>query len=541
MAEERFDAVVVGAGFAGLYALHKLRSSGLKVRVYEAGSGIGGTWFWNRYPGCRCDVESLDYSYSFSAELEQEWEWTERYPSQGELLRYLEHVADRFDLMRDIQLETRVTAARYDEATRGWEIETDRGERVSAQFCIMATGCLSAPNFPDIPGLESFAGDRYHTARWPEGGVDFTGRRVAVIGTGSTGVQAIPVIAEQAEHLVVFQRTANFVVPARNKPLDPELQREVKATYPERRETCRTSAQGVFAPVPQHSAMAVDDAEREATYAAGWAAGGGIGILGVYTDTVIDERSNATAADFVRARIREVVEDPETAEKLIPDGHPIGTKRICVGTDYFETFNRDNVTLVDVRATPITEITPTAVRTTDGEYPVDALVCATGFDAMTGAVRNIDVRGRDGASLAEYWHAGPRAYLGLAAAGFPNLFLITGPGSPSVLSNMVVSIEQHVDWIAQCLADLEAGGFDTIEADREAEAQWVAHVQEVAGMTLFLKAASWYVGANIPGKPRIFMPYVGGVGNYRNVCDDVARDGYRGFVRARAREPLSVA
>lgn len=529
---EEFDAVVVGAGLSGLYMLHKLRGQGLSVRVYEAGDGVGGTWFWNRYPGARCDVESMEYSYSFSPELEQEWEWTEKYPTQPEILRYIEHVADRFDLRRDVVLRTRVASAVFDEDNGRWTVATEGGERVSAQFCIMATGCLSTSKTPEIPGLETFEGSWYHTGHWPHEGVDFTGLRVGVVGTGSSGIQSIPLIAEQAEHLTVFQRTPNFAMPAGNRPLDAEQQAELKARYPEHRQAARESGFGIPVPLPTQSALEVDPAERERAYQAGWDKGSLVSILLSYTDTIVDKAANDTAAEFVRNKIREMVHDPETAEALCPNDHPFGTKRPCLDTNYFATFNRPNVALVDVRRTPLQEITPTGLRTSDREFAFDALVFATGFDAMTGALTSVDIRGRDGVRLAERWAEGPRAYLGLGVAGFPNLFTITGPGSPSVLSNMMVSIEQHVEWISDCVAFLRERGHTTIEATEDAQDAWVQHVQDAGNMTLYPTANSWYMGANVEGKPRVFMPYIGGVGVYRQKCDDVAAKGYEGFALA---------
>jgi cyclohexanone monooxygenase len=522
------DALIVGAGFAGLYMLHRLRGLGVSARVHEAGSGVGGTWYWNRYPGARCDVESMDYSYSFSDELQQEWRWTERYASQPEILKYINHVADRFDLRRDIQLRTRVTAAVFDETTNRWDIRTDGGDRVSARFCIMATGCLSAAQVPDLKGLETFGGKWYHTGHWPHEGVDFTGHRVAVIGTGSSAIQSIPIIAREAAHLFVFQRTPNFSIPARNAPLDPEYERRVKSSYAEHRRQARESRVGFVVERNEESALAVPPEVRQREYEARWGRGG-LGFTSTFTDLLTDKAANDTAAEFFRAKIRAMVRDPAVASALSPHGYPVGTKRLCVDTGYYDTFNRDNVTLVDVRSAPIEAITREGLRTRDEAYAVDSIVFATGFDAMTGALSSIEIRGRAGQTLQQKWAAGPRTYLGIAAAGFPNLFAITGPGSPSVLSNMIVSIEQHVDWIADCIAYLREHDLARIEATKDAEDGWVAHVHEVGHATLYPLANSWYMGANVPGKPRIFMPYVGGVGAYRQRCDDVAARGYEGF------------
>ena len=526
-----FDAVVVGAGFAGLYMLYRLRALGLSARVFEAGDGVGGTWFWNRYPGARCDVESLQYSYSFSEELQQEWVWTERYPSQAEIQRYINHVADRFALWSDIQLQTRVTAAQFDEAAQRWAVRTDCGDRVSARFVIMATGCLSAARVPDIKGLSSFGGRWFHTGDWPKEGVDFTGLRVGVVGTGSSGIQAIPVIAQQAAHLHVFQRTPNFSIPAWNETLAPERQAAWKQNYAEHRRRARETRSGILYQYGQRGAFEASEEERQREFEARWARGGA-NFVHAFNDLFIRKESNDTAAEFVRGRIRSIVRDAATAEALSPYNHPIGTKRICVDTDYYETYNRDNVTLVDLRKTPIAEITPGGLSTTEAHYELDALVFATGYDAVTGALLRIDISGRGGRKLAEKWAQGPRCYLGLMVAGFPNLFVITGPGSPSILTNVIVSIEQHVEWIADCLGEMGERGRAVIEADEAAEDAWVAHVNEVAAGTLFPAANSWYMGANIPGKPRVFLPYVGGFAQYVQVCDEVVREGYRGFAMA---------
>ena len=528
-ADTEIDAVVVGAGFAGLYMLYRLRALGFSARIYEAASGVGGTWYWNRYPGARCDVESLEYSYSFSEELQREWQWTERYAPQPEILRYLNYVADRFDLRRDIQFDTRVTAAVFDDAANRWIIRTDRGDRVSAKYCVMATGCLSTPKLVEYKGAEAFQGRWYHTGRWPHEEVDFTGQQVGVIGTGSSAIQVIPNIARQAAHLFVFQRTPNFSVPARNSQLSPAQASDWDSNRTEYRQRARTSVFGLLIELNEKSALEVTSAERESEYERRWQRGG-LAMYGAFADLLANKESNDSAADFVRSKIRSLVHDPEVAEKLAPKEYPLGTKRLCVDTGYYETFNRDNVTLIDTRATPIEEITPSGVRTSEAEYKLDSLVFATGFDAMTGALNNIDIEGRGGISLKQKWSGGPRTFLGVAIAGFPNLFLITGPGSPSVFSNMVVSIEQHVDWIAEFLEYARRQHLQSIEAAEEAENAWIAHVNEVGGTTLFPLANSWYMGANVPGKPRVFMPYIGGVGAYRQKCDDVAGHSYEGFV-----------
>jgi cyclohexanone monooxygenase len=523
-----YDVVVVGAGFSGMYMLHRLRELGLSVRAFEAGSGVGGTWFWNRYPGARCDVVSVDYQYSFSQELLHEWRWSERYPRQEELLAYLNHVADRFDLRPDIQLDTRVTRVAFDEHADRWEVETDRADRVTASYVIMATGCLSVGRVPDIEGLDTFEGDWYHTGDWPHEGVNFTGKRVAVIGTGSSGIQSVPVIAEQAQQLLVFQRTPNYSVPAFNRPLPEDEENEVVAHFVERRRFAENSFTGLTIPDTGRGAMEVSAEERQAILEERWRLGG-LSMYGAFTDIAVDERANEVAQEFFRAKIREKVADPEVAEKLIPRGYPVGGKRICVDDGYFETFNRDNVTLIDVNAEPIRRITPTGILAGDTEHEVDLIVFATGFDAMTGALAAIDIRGRGGLMLQDKWSEGPRTYLGLATAGFPNLFLVTGPGSPSVFSNMLVSIEQHVDWITDAIAQLRADGVRLMEADPAAEDAWVDHVNLVADSTLLPRANSWYVGANVPGKPRVFMAYLGGVGAYRQKCDEVAAKDYEGF------------
>jgi cyclohexanone monooxygenase len=538
---ETYDVVIVGAGFAGMYMLHRLRGLGLSARVYEQGGGVGGTWYWNRYPGARCDVESMQYSYSFSEELQQEWDWSERYAPQPEILQYASHVADRFDLRRDIQFDTRVERAVFDESANAWQVATSDGKTVSARFVVLATGCLSNARKPDIKGLDRFKGPVYHTGNWPHESIDFTGFRVGVIGTGSSAIQSIPLIADQAKHLTVFQRTPNFSVPARNAPLTAEERQKFRDNYPEIRRFAREQARnGIYAEQPDRGALDDGEDARRAKFDERWQRGG-LTFMYVYNNLGLDKAANDTAADFVRGKIAEAVKDPATARLLQPTSYPIGTKRICIDTDYFETFNRPNVTLVDIKSQPIEEVTANAVRAGGKSYEIDALVLATGFDAMTGSVARIDINGRGGQTLNQKWAEGPKSYLGLMSAGFPNLFIITGPGSPSVLSNMIVSIEQHVDWIADCLVYMRDHSLATIEAGGEAEEKWVAHVNEVAQGTLYPQANSWYMGANIPGKPRIFMPYIGGVGVYRQICSDVAANGYEGFVLRGAEQPRKVA
>jgi cyclohexanone monooxygenase len=538
--DKTLDVAIVGAGFAGLYLLHRMRGLGLRTRVIEAAAGVGGTWYWNRYPGARCDVESMQYSFSFLPELEQDWTWSELFASQPEILRYANHVADRLDLRRDIQLETRVTTARFDEATHRWTLSTDRGDILQARHVVMATGCLSAARRPAFPGAESFKRPTYHTGHWPHGGVDFTGLRVGVIGTGSSAIQAIPVIAEQARHVTVFQRTPNFSIPSRNGAMTEAYAQSWKTVYPARRAEARQTRNGILAYPNDISALAVDAAERARIYEQRWQSGGTT-FMAAFNDLIFNKAANDTAADFVRSKIRAIVKDAKTAELLAPHDHPIGTKRICVDTRYYETYNRANVELVDVRAHPIEAITPEGVLTGGETYALDAIVYATGFDAMTGALTAVDIRGRQDLALKDKWEAGPRTLLGLMTAGFPNLFMITGPGSPSVLSNMMVSIEQHVDWISDCLAFLEARQLTCIEATQAAEDAWVEHVNKVGQSTLYPLAASWYMGANIEGKPRVFMPYIGGVGTYRQECDAVAAKGYEGFRLTRATHQAAAA
>ena len=522
------DVVIVGAGFAGLYALQRLRRLGLTARVFEAGGDVGGTWYWNRYPGCRCDVESMEYSYSFDDGLQQAWNWTERYASQPEILAYARHVAERHDLRRDIEFNTRVTAARWDEASQVWTVRTDTGRAVRARWCLMATGVLSAGRIPEFEGLDQLRCPAYHTSTWPAEGVDFSGQRVAVMGTGSSGVQAIPLIAQQASRLHVLLRTPNYVVPARNGPLpETEIQR-VKSDYPALREQARNSKGGVLLRLRHESASAVSAQERERAFEERWQLGGAFNFQTSFSDIQTDLQANTFASDFLRSKIARIVQDPVKARWLQPR-HLLGTRRLCVGTDFYETFNRANVDLVNLREEPISGFTPKGVRVGSREIELDAIVFATGFDAMTGALSAIDIVGRGGLALREHWAQGPRAYLGLMAAGFPNLFLITGPGSPSVLSNVIVSIEQHVEWITDCLAAMKAGGQTTIEPTAQAESEWTEHVATLGANSLFAGGESWYLGSNVPGKPRVFLPYAGGVPAYRERCAQVAAQGYTGF------------
>jgi cyclohexanone monooxygenase len=534
----RVEALIVGAGFGGLYMLHRLRGLGLAAHVVEAGEGVGGTWYWNRYPGARCDVESMQYSFSFDEALQQEWRWSERFAGQPEILAYANHVADRFDLRRDISFATRVNAARWDAAAQRWHVTMQTGAEVVARHLVLATGCLSSARLPDIPGRESFQGPTYHTGQWPHQGVDFTGLRVGVIGTGSSAIQAIPVIAAQAAQLTVFQRTPNFSIPSRNAAMDAPYEQSWKQDYATKRQAARLMRTGILYELNPKSALEVSAEERNAEYERRWAAGG-TAFMASFSDLLLNKEANDTAADFVRAKIRAMVKDPEAAEALCPSNHPIGTKRICVDTRYYETFNRPNVRLVNLHKSPLERITETGVRAGGEEHRFDALVFATGFDAMTGTILAMDIRGREGVALRQVWADGPRTYLGLMTAGFPNLFMITGPGSPSVLSNMIVSIEQHVDWLTALLGRMKAEGQASVEATAAAQEDWVAHVNEVAHRTLYPQANSWYMGANIPGKPQLFMPYVGGVGTYWQRCDAIAAEGYPGFSFAPAQQAVA--
>jgi len=522
------DAVIVGAGFSGLYLLHRLRGLGFSTRVFERGGDVGGTWYWNRYPGARCDVESMQYSFSFDEELQQEWHWPEKFSAQPDILAYANHVADRFDLRKDIDFDTTVTAAHFDEGARRWMVQTDRGERLSAQFLIMATGCISTAQIPQIEGIADYKGRTFHTGAWPHEKVDFAGERIAVIGTGSSGIQVIPELAKEAAHLTVFQRTPNYSLPSQNCPMTEEYERSWKENYTELRDNMRGSFHGSLKDLNDKPALSVSEEERQATYQKRWEIGG-TPFLGSFNDLLTNKEANDTAAEFVRNQIRKIVKDPETAERLGPKTYPIGTKRICVDSGYFETYNRDNVDLVDISSKPIERFTPDGLVANGRHYTFDSVVFATGFDAMTGTLFRVDIRGRGSRALKEKWAAGPRTYLGLMSEAFPNMFMITGPGSPSVKSNMIISIEQHVDMVTDTLVHMREHGLALLEPERAAEDAWVDHVQEAANRTLFPLANSWYMGSNIPGKPRLFTPYIGGVGRYRQTCEEIVADGYRGF------------
>lgn len=533
---KQYDAIVVGAGFAGLRALYRLRNMGKSVLVLEASGGIGGVWYHNKYPGARCDVESYDYSYSFSPELEQEWRWSERYATQPEILRYINHVADCFDLRRDISLNTRMEAAIYDEQVARWTIKTNEGEAVSARYLLMCVGQLSTTKAPEFPGQSDFAGEIIHSGIWPDREVSFKGKRVGIIGTGSSGMQMTPVIARQADYLTVFQRTANFSVPAANAPVSDEEDAKVKAEYASRRQQALNSPTGLGFKPNRQSALDVGDAEREQVYEAAYHRLG-FGFALAYHDILLSKPANDTAADFLRRKIGALIEDPDVREKLVPQGHAFAARRPSVDSGYFQAFNRNNVELADIRTHPIVEFTPNGLRTEEKLHELDMVIFATGFDAFTGSLLKPQITGRDGLTLREKWAAGPITQLGVGSAGFPNLLIVVGPGSPSLLSNVMVSIEEQTDWYADLIAYAEDKGIVEIEVELEAEQAWVAHVNERAQKTLYMTAASYYNGAEVEGKPRVFMPYSGGIRNYRRLLQDCADNGYTGF--ALRREPLA--
>ena len=532
------DVVVVGAGFSGLYLLYRLRKAGFSTRVFERGGDVGGTWYWNRYPGARCDVESLQYSYSFDEQLQQDWHWPEKFSAQPDILAYANHVADRFNLKKDIEFNIEVKASWFDENLKTWKITTNTGEEINAQYFIMATGCISTTQIPNIKGLSDYVGNTFHTGDWPHEEVDFSGQSIAVIGTGSSGIQSIPVLAKQAKKLTVFQRTPNYSIPSQNEPMTKKYERSWKDVYSERRKEMRYSAHGSLKDLNDVPALSVDEDQRQELYTKRWAIGG-TGFLGSFNDLLTNADANYTAAEYVRQQIKRVVKDKETAEILCPRSYPIGTKRICIDTGYFETYNRENVKLVDISKTPIQRLVTDGIIVDDQLYPFDSIIFATGFDAMTGSIFNVDIKGRDGLALKEKWNAGPKTYLGLMSASFPNLFMITGPGSPSVKSNMIMSIEQHVDLVIETLLSMRRKGLSVVEPELEAENKWVDHVQEVANKTLFPQANSWYMGANIPGKPRLFMPYIGGVGAYREICEEIVANNYRGFKFEKSKQAIA--
>lgn len=527
----RHDALIVGAGFAGMYALYKLREEGLDVMGVEAGSDVGGTWFWNRYPGARCDVESMQYSYSFSDEIQQAWNWSELYAAQPEILRYINFVADKLELRRHIRFNTRVASLDYDEQARLWQARFDDGSSALAKYCIMATGCLSVPKVPDIAGIERFQGRLLSTADWPAEEPDFESDRVGLIGTGSSGIQTATTIAPRVGELTVFQRTPNFSVPAHNRSIDDNYTQAWKNEYADRRKRLRTTRNYTLYNNPgQRSGLEVTDAQFEKILEAKWEIGG-IGFLYAFTDITRNRQVNEAVARFVRQKIQDTVDDPEVAKTLSPEGYPIGAKRICVDTGYYEIFNRDNVSLIDIKSDPIESASENGVVLASGRrIELDTIILATGFDAMTGALGRIAIHGRARQTLAEAWEAGPQTYLGLMVNGFPNLFLVTGPGSPSVFSNMVPTIEEHVDWIVSTLLDLERSSADTIEPEAHAQETWVETVNDVSKQTLMREANSWYLGANVAGKPQVFMPYVGGSPKYAEILKGVTENDMEGFV-----------
>ncbi|MGE0821456.1 MAG: flavin-containing monooxygenase [Candidatus Binatia bacterium] len=527
---EQFDAIIIGAGISGMYQLYRLRQLGLAVRVYEAGSDVGGTWYWNRYPGCRFDSESYSYGYSFSKELLQEWEWSEHFAAQPETLRYLNYVADKFDLRPAIQFNARVSSAAYDQAGNYWEIQTEDGGRARAKFLITAIGVLSAPQMPNIKGLTDYTGEWYHTGLWPHTPVKFAGKRVGVIGTGATAVQLITEIAKEVGHLTVFQRTPNFCAPLRNTPIDAETQRKIKASYPEIFKRCSETPAAFLHDFDPRSAFDVSAEERQAFYEKLWSEAGFSKWLGVFRDVLSDLKANETFAEFVRNKIRERVKDPKVAEKLIPRDHPFGTKRVPLESGYYEVYNRNNVVLVDLNETPIEKITATGIKTTGAEYEFDIIIFATGFDAVTGAFNRIDIRGVGGQALKDKWADGPHTYLGLQSAGFPNLFTLVGPHNGATFCNIPRCIEQNVEWVTACIRYMYEHDYRRIEATLEAEDAWTEHVADMANRTLLPMADSWFMGANTPGKARNFLLYAGGSPNYRKKCEEVAANGYEGFL-----------
>ncbi len=528
------DIVVIGAGFGGLYAHYRFRKLGKSVFGFEQGTDVGGTWYWNRYPGARCDVESVDYCYTFSRELLDEWKWSERFSAQPEILDYARYVANKFDLRRDIKFQSKVVSARYDEARNLWTVKTSAGDTITCHYLVTNVGCLSVPKDPDFEGLASFKGQWIQTGAWPKEGVDWAGKDVLVIGTGSSAIQTIPEVAKTAGHLTVFQRTANYTVPAYNGPLPDHRRKEVFADYPAYLEMIKKTRGGqTFELGTDKMAADFTPEEQRERLEKAWQLGRW-NLQSCFRDITITEETNRMVADFFAEKVREVVKDPVTAEKLTPKGYPFGTKRLCLDSDYFETFNRSNVDLVDINEEPIVRITENGLQTSEREYPADIIIFAIGFDAMTGPLVHLGIEGRGGQSLKDAWADGPTSYLGLAVPGFPNMFTVNGPSSVSVLSNMIMTVEHHVDVIADCIEHMRENGFDTIEAQQDATDAWAEHTEMVANRTLFPKANSWYMGANVPGKPRMFMAYIGGFDNYVARCDAIAANGFEGFSLTRS-------
>ena len=525
---DTFDAVIVGAGFTGLYMLHVLRQKGFTARLVDAASGVGGTWYWNRYPGARCDIESMQYSFQFSEELQQEWEWTERYASQPEILAYIEHVADRFDLTRDIQFDTRVEAATWDENTGEWTVETDRGQALHARYFIMAVGCLSAPIKPTFEGEADFTGETYQTSIWPKEPVDFKGKRVGIIGVGSSAIQAGPLIAEEAEHVFIYQRTPNYVVPAQNRPLTPEEVRDIKSDYKGFRAKAYAGLTAFLFERHDQSVFDLTPDERRARFDNYWNIGG-LPFLGAFNDILFNDDANQACIDYWRSRIEEIIDDPKLVDLLTPD-EEFGCKRLCSGTGFYEMFNRDNVTLVDVRGTGIERFTPAGLRAEGVDYDLDTIIFATGFDAMTGSVTRIRITGKGGQTIQQKWAEGPKTYLGLMISGFPNMFNMVSAGSPSVLATMVTAAEQHGDWVGECLDHMRETGKTVIEAIPEAEAEWSAEVKRAGDASLRTNCDSWYVGSNIEGKARAFAPYIGGWPPYVARCNAETASKYENCV-----------
>ncbi len=525
-ASRRLDVVIVGAGFGGMYAVHKFNAMGLKIQGYEAGSDVGGVWYWNRYPGARVDLPSIDYSFGFSQEVEQEWTWSEQFAAQPELLRYINFVADRLDLRRHIQFNTRVTSAEWDDARQVWVVKTDRGDVVEATYCIMATGPLSIPKDPEIPGIDRFKGELLRAGRWPHQPVSYAGKRVGVIGTGSTGIQIVQEVGPQAGELFVFQRTPSFTMPMRNVPLEPDYVAEVKRNYAGLRESARNSPAGGIRPASTRAFFSVTPAQRLSLMEDAWRQGG-LAMLGTFSDLLVNEEANEHVAEFVRGKIGEMVKDPVTAEKLKPRGYPIFARRPCLDSSYYETFNLPTVHLMDCNEDPIVEITDKGVRTRSGEVELDMLIFATGYDGLTGAMLAVDVQGRDGLRVSQKWSEGARSYLGIMMAGFPNLFMTTGPNGPAALANIIRISENDVDWIADAMRHMSATGQTAMEPTTEAEDGWMKTVAALSQRSLLNKAKTWYLGANVKDKPQGLSMFTGGFPKYREYCTLATQGNYQ--------------